>query len=118
MFMRRGTDGTIEIIVANVTDDLLFAADEETMTDFTDKIYKRFNVSRALIDETINCKGCRIDQEDQRNKRMRMNVYMPSIKSIGLPRKRRKEHMGKATDLEYKAYRSLSGNLTWAGNGS
>lgn len=80
IIMKMATDGKINMILTKFTDDLLLEADTEKMTYFTDKIYKRFKVSNALIDEPINFDVCRIEQDDHGNIKMGMHACMQSIK--------------------------------------
>lgn len=66
----------------------------------------------------MNFNGCVIRQDDEGTVSMDMSVYMNELEYMHVTRERRKQTSGKATEKEYKAYRSLVGSIIWAGNGS
>jgi len=47
-----------------------------------------------------------------------MKTYVDSIKPVEINRARRKDARDKANPKEYTAYRSLAGEIVWAGNGA
>lgn len=118
LFIKRRQDGSIMLMVAKVTDDLLIAADTETMREFIKKVNERFKVSKSVVDEQILFNGTRIMQDSAGNISMTMKDYMKSIKPITLSRARRKQAAERATQQEYRDYRSLAGSLIWAGGGT
>lgn len=118
LFLRRRQDGSIAMIMAKVTDDLLFAGTIYDMKDFSRRIGQRFKVSKTIIDQPINFNGCRIVQDTEGNITMDMSSYTSSIRDIDVTRNRRKEATEKATNEEYHNYRSMAGSIIWAGNGT
>lgn len=118
LFIKRRSDDTIKLILAKVTDDLLFTGDIDTMEEFVKEVSNRFKVSKAILNSPINFNGTRIEQDEKGNITMNMNAYMGSIKPLDITRARRKQPNEKATPHEYKDYRSLAGSIIWAGNGA
>lgn len=106
------------MILKKVTDDLLFGADSDTMNYFVEQIERRFKIRKRIIDGRIIFNGCTITQNQQGDTSMDMKEYMSSIKSLDVTRARRKQVTEKATENEYKAYRSLAGSIIWEGNGT
>lgn len=97
LFIKRNTDGTIAMILAKITDELLFAGDTGTMKEFTNKLTQRFKVSKYLINEPINFNGARIEQDEIGNISINMGKYMKLIKLIDIPRMRLKQENEKRT---------------------
>lgn len=118
LFIKRGAEGNIQMIMAKITDDLLFAGSKERMGQFVESIQARFSISKIIVDGPIDFNGCRITQDVHGNITMDMGAYTDSIKQMEITRNRRKESQHKATDEEYHEYRSLSGSIIWAGNGT
>lgn len=117
-FTKRRKDGSISILLAKITDDLLIAGELQAIKDFIEKLTGRFKVSKSIIDSAINFNVCRIQQDEEGNFEMNMADYLNMIKPLHISRMRRKESDQNATQEEYDAYRSLLGSLMWAGNGT
>lgn len=84
---------------------------------FVDAVKKRFDVGKAILDQTMLFNGCRITQHMEGNITLHMEEYMRSIKMMEISRERRKQHTEKATKTDYDLYRSIDGSVIWAGNG-
>lgn len=78
------------MILAKVTDDLLFAFDMNNMKEFSDKLRKIIKVSKTLIDQPIYFNGCRIVQDDDGNLTMDMDRYVKRINCMEIKRRRGK----------------------------
>lgn len=118
IFVKRKPNGSIQLLLAKITDDLLFAGTMQDMNEFVEKISARFKISKAIIDAPIDFNGCRITQDEHGDISMNMTTYVNSIQPMDVTRNRRKEAEDKATEDEYQQYRSLSGSIMWAGNGT
>lgn len=116
LFLKRRPDGSILMMVAKVTDDLLIAADKEVLNEFVEQVRKRFKVSKSITNGTILFNGARIDRNEMGDISMTMQPFMESLKPIDMARSRRKQASDKATSREYQDYRSMAGSLIWAGN--
>lgn len=77
------------MILAKVTDKLLFAADMDTMKDWYNKLTKSIKVSKTLLDEIIDFNGSRIVEDDEGNITMNMNQYLHGIRCMEITRGRR-----------------------------
>lgn len=63
LFLKRRRDGRIDLRLEKVTDDLLFAGTKEELDRFVELIYKRFKISKAIIDVQIDFHACMILQD-------------------------------------------------------
>lgn len=102
LFIKRRTDGTIEMMLEKVTDYMLISGDNSTMNRFLKEVSRRFKVRKSIIDAPINFNGTRIEQDEEGNIKMVMKAYMKSINQLDVNRARRKESEDKATLQEYK----------------
>lgn len=118
LLINRGNRAEIVFIVAKITYHPLFAGDITNMAQFVERIKKRFEVSKAIIYDTILCNGCRIQQEKSDGISMGMGACVNTIEKMYIKRERRRDTNDKATETEYNKYRSLAGSVIWAGNGS
>lgn len=118
LFLKRAEDGSISMLLAKVTDDLLISGKTDVLKNFLQQLTKKFKVSKSILDSQIDFNGCRITQDEEGNITMDMKKYVDSIQSLDITRSRRKEANDKATEKEYDDYRSLAGSLMWAGNGA
>lgn len=83
--------GSIKLILAKVTDELLFAGDKLEMDTYLKDISRRFNIIQAIIDAPIEFNGCRIAQDPHVNKSMDLSENMRTINPIIITRSMRKE---------------------------
>lgn len=116
LFVKRREDGSILLMVAKVTDDLLIAASAGVMKEFVEQVRKRFKISKSITNGPILFNGALIDRNERGDVSITMQPFMESLKPIELPRSRRKQSSEKATNEEYQEYRSMAGSLIWAGN--
>lgn len=99
LFIERTNDGSISMLLAKITDELLIAADLLTLNDCLRKLTNRINVRKVIIDAPINFNGCRTQKDKDRNVRMNIQEYLNMIKPLIITRKRRKEAEEKATKV-------------------
>lgn len=118
LFLKRTKDGSIRMILAKVTDYIIFSGTKDDMDQFVSHISSRFKISKAIIDAPIELNGCRITQLPDGDIVMDMQRYVKSIRQMDISRTRRKEATHKSTDEEYHEYRSTAGSIIWAGNGT
>lgn len=105
------------LILVKVTDDILFSGSTESMKQFAELIGERLQVSKEIIDRTVNLNGCTIQQKPNGDVTMIMDTYLQSLKYIPLYRALLKQSEEKITDEEYSHYRRLAGEILWAVNG-
>ena len=118
LFLKRSSRGDIILMIAKVTDDLLMAGSVEYMRWFKDIIGKRFPISKCIVDSTVQFNGCRISKSKHGDIEMSMDAYVTAIPFLFVDRDRRKEQGEKATQKEFKCFRSLAGALVWLGSGT
>lgn len=111
IFIKRREDRSAALVLAKVTDDLLFAGTSKDMKALVDAITKRFEISEDIIDGTILFNGCRIMRDKEGHIEMNTSDYTQSIDPLDVFRERRKLHDEKASMEEYITYRSLAGKI-------
>lgn len=117
LFAQRDDNGKITLLVAKVTDDFLICGLTTDISRFIDKMKEKFDVGKAVIDNSFLFDGCEISQDEPGNIRMTMKRYVERLKPISLSRQRRRQLHEFATETEKKQYRSLAGTLLYLGNG-
>ena len=117
LFIRRDGHGRISLIVAKVTDDFLIGGRTEIICKFIDRMKRRFDVGKVVIDDKFHFDGCEIQQENEGNIRMSMMGYIDRLRPIKISRQRSRERDDLGSDAEKKQYRSLAGALLYLGNG-
>lgn len=118
MFVKRGRSGDLIFILVKITDEILFSGSEGMIEEFITAIKKRFDVSKSIFDSTINCNGCKIQQDEKGNITMTMAEQMDQINIIPMAKSRRQQYNDKAKEAEYAIYTSPAGPVMWAGNGT
>lgn len=117
LFIKMKEDGYLSMILAKITDDVLFAWTILDTNAFVADISASFKVSRSIVDAPIIFNGCQNSQEQHGDVLMDMYTYIVSITPLYVTRNLRKEARYNATDAKYSHYRSMAGSITWAGNG-
>lgn len=117
LFAQRDSNGRITLLVAKVTDDFLIGGLTPDIIQFINKMKEKFEVGKAVIDESFFFDGCEITQDAAGSIRMTMERYLERLKPIPLPKPRRRQSQEPATETEKKQYRSLAGTLLYLGNG-
>lgn len=79
------------MILAKITDDLMFAGSIEDMECFVAKIKQRFDVIKAIFDGPLLFNGCMINQSNNGDITMDMYAYMETIQQLEVSRARRKQ---------------------------
>lgn len=115
VFMRRGRDGKLELIVAKTTDDFLAAGTGEAVRSFFEKMKERFTVGKSIIENRMNFNGCVIEINPEEGATIGMYDYLNRLSPIDISRNRRKDAEAKATQREIADYRSLAGTLMYLG---
>lgn len=54
LFIKRRNDGSISILLAKISDDLLIAGDLLTLNEFLERLTTRFKVRKAIIESQNN----------------------------------------------------------------
>lgn len=73
LFVKRNIDGTILMMMAEVTDDLLIVGSRLYIESFVKKLEKRFPISKAVLDVPIRFNGCMIKQDSRGDISMSMS---------------------------------------------
>lgn len=90
LYRKRDKNGSTILLVAKVTDDLLFSGSIRQMKAFAAQLERRFNISKALIDKPVIFNGCSITQNATGSILMSMKAYADGIQPIPLSRSRKK----------------------------
>lgn len=109
LFIRRDSQGNISFMLAKITDDVLFTESSEHLRQFIERMKLRLDVSKAITCGPLKFNGCNIVQDKDGNITMSMGEYMKQVQPMTISRELRKQPDGKATEVEYHDYRSLSG---------
>jgi len=117
LYIRINSVGTIILVVAKVTDDLLIARRVQLMNQCIEALSKRFEVGKSLVDSPFHFNGCEVEQDTVGNIILAMKGYMKQLVPIPLSRSRRKETASRATQEEISQYRSLAVIVLWLGSG-
>lgn len=115
LYILRNEDGTIIMLLAKVTDDMLMAGSPTTMNEFISKLEQEFTLSKAIVNGPVIYNGCRITQDDDGTIQLSTEEYLTAISPINVNRGRRKEWNATATKREISEYRRLAGSLCWLG---
>lgn len=118
LYRLRNAEGQTILLIAKVTDDLLMAGSIANMKAFTDKLQRRFNISKIRNNEPINFNGCAISQSNTGDILLSMQSFAKGINRIPLSRSRRKQQNELATPRETTLYKGLAGGLVWLGSGA
>lgn len=114
--IKRRPDRSVTLVLAKMTDHLLFAGSIYDMNASASAIKERFDISKAIIDGPIQYNGCRNMMYTDGHREMSMEQYVQSIDSWDMTRETKEQHDEKASRHEYDAYRSLAASIIWAGN--
>lgn len=115
LFIERGTDGKVVLIVAKVTDDFIMAGTDESLERFTKALGERFTLKNVNKSFDHLFLGMSIKQGSTGSITVSMQGYLDRIKPLQLS-KGHKEHPGAfADEREVSEYRSLAGSLLYLG---
>lgn len=74
------------LIISKVTDNLLMARQAESIQWVSEQIQHHFGLIKSIIDDTVDCNGCRIGQVIERNITISMESYVTHISLIDTTR--------------------------------
>ena len=117
LYIKRGQEGSIMLMIAKLTDDLLMAGTKVAMRQFADLISKRFTISKVILQGEIKFNGCSILRDESGDIRMSMNEYVAGIEPVQLSKNRLADVHSKATKHEADVFRTMAGELVWLGSG-
>lgn len=100
LYLKREASGSIVLVVAKVTDDLLIAGSVDGIRALITQLKNRFTISKSIINDKMTFNGCTIEQSANGDIRMSMADYLESIPFISLARGRRKQQSENATQGE------------------
>lgn len=110
LFIKRRGSGKIAMLLAKITDELIFAGSIEDMNYFVMKIKRRFSISKGIIGRQL-FNGCMINKSENWYITMDLFNYMKAIQQLQFIRARRKQAAEKALEDEYADYISLAGSV-------
>lgn len=108
-------DRAIQLVLENITDDLLIYGNIGDIENFDAHIKKRFPISKTIIYGVIKFNGADICPDKIVTVKMSMDQYMYEIDLIMLDKSILIERESNATVKETAAFRSMSGELVWLG---
>jgi len=117
LYVRRGPEEEICLLLAKLTDDMLIAGNDRDIREFIAQIGHRFETRKSIIGSEISFNGCTITQSDSHTV-LSMESYFASIRKINVSKGGLAQKREKATATEIAAYRRLAGELIWLGCGA
>lgn len=117
LFILRDEKGRISMALCKVVDDILVVGSYDNITRFYESISARFTVGRYHRDQEVIFNGLRIRKTKAGHVIYDMISYFNEIRSIEIPRFRRKDPTSKCTEDERTQFLSLTGSLNWLGHG-
>lgn len=115
LFVLRGLDGAIKMIVAKTIDDFLVGGEAFDIHSFFSSMSKRFEVGKIRIASTLQFNGCEIEVTADSDTIISMKSYITRLKPIDISRTRRQDRESLVTEREMAEYRSLAGTLVYLG---
>lgn len=116
LFVQRGENGLVSLLVAKTVDDFLIAGQPQDIESFIKALSARFVVGNIEVGPRFTFNGCEIERDANGVVSVSMDEYRKRLKPLPLSRERRREREAKASDREEKEYRSLAGTLLYMGN--
>lgn len=118
LYVKRADDDSLSTCIAKFTEDLLMDSSIQKLRRFSAVISKKFEISKAIIDERITFNKCDIIQKVYREARLCINRLLSRIEPIPVSKMRRKLRKDKATKSKFSTCRKLAGELIWLGSGT
>lgn len=115
LFVRRGQDVKIQLIIAKVVDDFLLAGTESQIQLFFGCIQKEFKLGASKIGRDLKFLGCAIKSLEDGSMEMSTIPHLERIRHLQISRERKSAPNQLANERERSEYRSPAGTILYLG---
>lgn len=115
LFYKRGESGSVELLIAKVVDDFLVAGQPSVVEKFLKALGTRFILGHVKKSRDLTFLGCKILRNGNDSIELSMHDYFRRIKTLCIPKARRKMYTEACDAAETQAFRSLAGTLLYLG---